>query len=226
MTDEVNHEEKENTFTPRRERHSTKKENVKQKKDPTKNEIKKEITSTVLQLLAVIIVLIGIRHFLFVPVSVDGDSMEPTLQTHNRLLLNKIGKIERFDIVVFPDPDSNSDSKTPKQFIKRVIGLPGDRIRVESDHLYVNDEIIEETYLKKEIESMEEWSTYTEDFSLESVTGQEIVPDNTYFLLGDNRGNSKDSRIFGFVPADSIMGKTNWRLWPLNEFGSINKPPK
>lgn len=222
MPDEFEQAEKEKVFVPRRKKHASNQT----KKDKTKptTRIGSEVASTVLQILAMVAVLLLVRTYLFVPVSVDGESMEPTLQSEDRLLLNKQGHIDRFDIVVFPDPteDTSRSSQAPKQFIKRVIGLPGDHVRVESDVLYINDEPIDEPYLEQKLNGLEEWDLYTQDFSLESITGQSVVPEEHYFLLGDNRGNSKDSRMFGFVPAESVMGETNWRLWPLMKFGSLN----
>lgn len=197
-------------FGPRKDTHS-------QKKKPKKS-WKHELLSMLWQIGAIFLVLLAVRHFLFVPVSVEGESMEPTLHDHNRLLLNKVGKIERFDIVVFPAPYA-----ADKQYIKRIIGIPGDTILMEEDQLYINDVLVDEIYLDNAKKGLEEWETYTSDFSLESVTGQAVVPDGSYFVLGDNRDNSKDSRVFGFISSDTVMGKTDWRLWPLKEFGRIDK---
>lgn len=205
-----NRNENEETFyPPRKEKFPSKKEK--------KQSLKKEIISTLWQIALIFFLLLGVRHFLFVPVSVEGNSMEPTLHDHNRLLLSKMGKPERFDVIVFPAPDSPD-----KQYIKRVIGLPGDSVRMEADQLFINGEKVDEYYLGHAQDDLQEWETYTNDFSLETLTGKEVVPEDSFFVMGDNRPNSKDSRVFGFVPIESIFGKTEWRLWPLKEFGRID----
>lgn len=158
-----------------------------------------------------------IQHFLFVMVSVDGQSMYPTLQHNDRLILNKVSSIERFDIVVFPAPD-----EPEKQYIKRVIGEPGDKIEYREDILYLNGEQVDEPYLDH-IEVDEYFSSYiTGNFSLQSLYGTETVPEGQYFVLGDNRLNSRDSRSFGFVNEEDITGETQVQVWPFQEFGFID----
>lgn len=177
----------------------------------------KEFLSTLLYIVVVFFVFLAIRQFLFVPVSVDGASMEPTLQHKDRLILSKVGEIDRFDIVVFPAPDDPE-----KQYIKRVIGVPGDSIRYEEDTLFINDYPVDEPYIDFIENSISDSETYTSDFSLDSVTEMETVPDEHYFLMGDNRSNSKDSRVFGFIHEDDIIGQANLRIWPLEKFGFVN----
>src|SRR5690625_3989387 len=198
-----------NKFSTRRERH------VSHKKE--EKNWKKEVFATFWQILIIFIVLFAVRQYFFVPVSVEGDSMEPTLQDRDRLLLQKFGDLEKFDIIVFPAPDSPD-----KQYIKRVIGLPGDHIEMQNDHLFINGEQVDEPYLDESRNSLEEWESFTADFELSEVTDAEVVPEGHYFVMGDNRENSKDSRSFGFIPIESVLGKTEWRLWPLDQFGRIN----
>lgn len=161
-----------------------------------------------------IILAIVIRYFLFTPIIVDGQSMVPTLHNHNRMIVNKIsykiGKPERFDIIVF--------KATPtKDYIKRVIGLPGDHIAYKDDVLYVNGKPIAEPYLQNYKAQTDGLLTY--DFTLEEVTGgRQQVPAGELFVLGDNRRYSKDSRIIGTVPMDKVIGKANVVYWPLNDF--------
>ena len=183
-----------------------------------KTSIKKEIITTLIQLVALSLIFFAIRQYLFVPVSVEGDSMEPTLSDDNRLLLSKVGKIERFDIVVFPAPD-----EPDKQFIKRVIGVPGDYLHVSENQLFINGEPVDEPYLDQSMENNATTGDFSANFTLDEYTGESQVPEGQFFLMGDNRENSKDSRMFGFVPIDTVLGKTDYRLWPLDEFGKIDE---
>lgn len=165
--------------------------------------------------LAVALVLaLLIRHFLFTPIIVDGISMMPTLQDGDRLIANKIGYklngVERFDIVVFKATEE-------KDYIKRIIGLPGDHIEYKDDVLYINGEVYSEPYLdekKKEVTD----GPHTYDFDIKTLasTTSEVVPEGYYFVLGDNRRNSEDSRLIGFVSAADIIGKANVVFWPLD----------
>ncbi|WP_035053027.1 signal peptidase I [Carnobacterium pleistocenium] len=202
----------ERSFEPRKSRHSSSSQKRKENKS-----LGSEILSTLLYCVVALIIFFLIRNFLFAPVSVDGESMVPTLEDQDRLILNKINNIERFDIVVFPAPD-----EPEKQYIKRIIGLPGDSIRYQDDTLYINEEPVEEDYLQSSIEEMAIGGNFTEDFSLASKTGVETVPEGKYFVMGDNRQNSKDSRIFGFVDAATVSGTASLRIWPLREIGSID----
>lgn len=180
----------------------------------------REILDMVLYVVVLIVIFTLIRQFLFVPVSVDGPSMLPTLEHGDRLILTKVGDVTRFDVVVFPAPDEEEN-----QYIKRVIGVPGDSIEYIDDNLYINDQLIEEPYVDEMANSMEGYENYAMDFTLESLTDGETatVPEGQYFVMGDNRPNSKDSRIFGFIDADNVIGVTDFRFWPLEDFGTFNK---
>lgn len=154
-----------------------------------------------------------IRYFLFAPIVVDGQSMMPTLQNSDRLIVNKIGytinKPERFDIIVF-------HATLEKDYIKRVIGLPGDSIAYENDELYINGELVEELYLdeyQKDAYSL----PFTGDFTLEDFTGVDVVPEGHLFVLGDNRQHSKDSRHIGFISYESVVGSASVIFWPFSE---------
>lgn len=204
-------EAKKNTYEPRRDKHDPKN---KQPQSSRGN----EWLSTLLYIGAAVLVFFLIRHFVFAPVSVDGDSMVPTLHHQDRLILNKMSSIDRFDIVVFDAPDDPG-----KQYIKRVIGLPGDTVEVRDDVLYINGKAYSEDYLDPSQYHLEEWESFTEDFSLSLLTGIQEVPKDDYFVMGDNRLNSKDSRSFGFVSADELVGTTNFRIWPLGDFGKIDQ---
>ena len=129
-----------------------------------------------------------IRVFLFTPIVVDGISMEPTLQDGDKMIVNKIGytigEPKRFDIVVF-------HAEEDKDYIKRVIGLPGDEVMYQDDVLYINGEALPEPYLD-EYKQLVQSPPFTEDFTLENKIHQEVVPEDHVFVLGDNRRRSTD----------------------------------
>ena len=152
----------------------------------------------------VILAIILIRTFVITPVRVNGTSMYSTLKDGEIMILNKLdykfNDIERFDIVVVKT-DSN-------KIIKRVIGLPGESIRYVDNTLYINDKKIDESYLKDK----------TDDFDLQEL-GYDRIPDDCYFVLGDNRDNSSDSRVIGPVKKSQIEGSASLVLFPFKEAG-------
>lgn len=147
----------------------------------------------------IILVVVLIRTFLVTPVVVNGTSMTNTLQNGDTMILNKIGMkfndIKRFQIVVI---------KTDKSYlIKRVIGLPGEVISYKDGKLYINEKVIDDPYYKNN----------TEDFDPVKV------PNDYYFVMGDNRNDSMDSRIIGPVKKSDIMGTTKLIIFPLSNIG-------
>jgi signal peptidase I len=160
-----------------------------------------------------LILAIIIKKFLIEQYVVYGESMMPTIQNGNRLIVNKIGyeisSPERFDLIVF--------KATPEEdYIKRVIGLPGDRIVYKDDQLYINNKKVDEPYLQ-EFKRFTANRTLTGDFTLEEITGREKVPEGKIFVLGDNRLHSIDSRHIGFVDMKDIVGEANIRYWPVDK---------
>ena len=158
-----------------------------------------------------------IRYFLFAPIVVDGRSMNPTLQDQDRMIVNKISyKItepKRFDIIVFHAPEN-------KDYIKRIIGLPGDTIEYKDDTLYVNGVAYEEPYLEEfKQENLD--GPLTESFTLEEKIGQAKVPEGELFVMGDNRRNSKDSRHIGTIRMEVVFGKSSMFYWPLEDIGFV-----
>lgn len=158
-----------------------------------------------------------IRVFLFTPIVVDGVSMMPTLSDGDRMIVNKIGytvgKPDRFDIIVFHAPEQ-------KDYIKRIIGLPGDEVKYENDMLYVNGELLEEPYLDEYKAEVVE-GTLTEDFTLDSKIDSQVVPEGYLFVMGDNRRMSKDSRHIGVIAIDEVIGSTSFVFWPFKEIGFV-----
>lgn len=160
-----------------------------------------------------------IRFFLFTPIVVDGLSMMPTLQDGDRMIVNKlnykISSPDRFDVVVFHAPEN-------RDYIKRVIGLPGDEISYIDDQLYVNNDPVAEPYLQGYKEQLD-GGMLTDDFTLDELIGKTTVPDGELFVMGDNRRFSKDSRHIGTIPMEEVVGDTKWVFWPLQEIRFVEK---
>jgi signal peptidase I len=185
-----------------------------------------------------VVLALGIRSFVAEARYIPSGSMLPTLQINDRLIIDKVSyrfqDPQRGDIVVFMPPDKASDcfgsvspqtdlvapsatdttqQRNPKlrdAFIKRVIGLPKDKVEVKGGQVYVNDQLLREKYI-------EEPPAYQ--------FGPVTVPENSYFVMGDNRNNSCDSHYWGSVPRDNIIGKAIVRFWPLNHVGELDQSP-
>ncbi|MDC3414155.1 signal peptidase I [Aquibacillus sp. 3ASR75-11] len=160
-----------------------------------------------------------VRMFLFTPIVVDGPSMQPTLHDGDRLIVNKfsylIGEPDRFDIVVF-------NATLEEDYIKRVIGLPGDQVEVKDDKLYINGKQIDEPFLNDTLNKLGENQRYTNNFTIEDIpNGKSEVPEDSVLVLGDNRSNSTDSRMLGFISYDRLVGKASFQYWPLDRIQLI-----
>ena len=155
----------------------------------------------------IIILVVLIRTFIVTPAQVDGSSMKPTLNDNNLVILNKLdyrlNDIKRFDVVVV-------DIKTEK-IIKRVIGLPGDTVSYKNKTLYINGKKVEENFTH---------TNDTRDFKL-GDSGYQKIPGDKYFVVGDNRNNSMDSRIIGLVDKEQILGSVSFRFFPFNKIGKV-----
>ena len=147
----------------------------------------------------IIVLVVLIRTFIITPVRVQGSSMKSTLNNGDILLLYKLGKYNRYDIVVLKEAIDN------ETIIKRIIGMPGEIIEIVDDVIYINGQAIEDRY------------AYGKTGNYEKI----VLANDEYFLLGDNRVVSKDSRIFGPVKKSNIKGKTIVRLFPFNKIGTI-----
>lgn len=145
--------------------------------------------------------------FLYQPVRVEGTSMLPRLEDHDRLFINKfvyhITSIDRGDVVVFHYPRDPE-----KSYIKRVIALPGDRLRIDHGQVWVNGKALAEKYVPP---------IYRDTRSYAST----IIPDDSYFVMGDHRSISSDSREFGVVERDLIYGKAVFVYWPAKDVGEV-----
>jgi signal peptidase I len=159
-----------------------------------------------------ILIAVVLIVFIYQPVKVEGTSMEPGLTDNERIFINKftyklnLGDVKRGDTVVFWYPRD-----TTKSYIKRVVGLPGDRIRISRGQVYVNGVALTEEYVAQRYRDSSTW----ED-------GREVtVPTGEYFVLGDHRNSSSDSRAWGFVPRPNIYGKAVFVYWPLDKMGRV-----
>lgn len=157
----------------------------------------KEIIPYILIITAVLI----IRGFFYTPIRVVGDSMETTLSDKEIMILDKISpklnEYKRFDIVVIRHQNS--------YLIKRIVGLPGEKIKYIDNQLYVNDKKVNDPYINNFATELKEIE----------------IPDNKYFVLGDNRGYSKDSRIIGLIDKREMLGKTSLVIFPIKRIGTV-----
>jgi len=175
---------------------------------------KSELFEWVKAIAFALVVTFVVKQFLFTPVLVKGASMMPTLEDQDRVIVNKIGpkfkSYDRFDIVVV---EMNEETN----YIKRIIGLPGDKIEYKDDQLYINGEKYNEPYLDQYKNKLKDTGTLTYDFTLDQNLGETTVPEGHYFVLGDNRRISNDSRNpeVGFIPEEKIMGTTSIICWPM-----------
>lgn len=182
----------------------------------------REIFSTIVMIAVIFIVIKGFYAFVMEPFIVDGRSMEYTLHDGERMFMVKVTDIERFDVVIFPAPGNEvNDEGQPNLYVKRVIGVPGDSIAYQNDQLILNGQPMSEPYLD-ELGSQFN-GLFTRDFNMEDITGETVVPEGHYFVMGDNRRNSLDSRDFGFVDIDAVIGEANYVHWPLRNIRTLNQ---
>ncbi|MDQ6877850.1 MAG: signal peptidase I [Candidatus Dormibacteraeota bacterium] len=170
--------------------------------------------SSLLRELVEVVVLAVILYFgisfAIQAVHVEGLSMFATLDDNDYLIANKIDyrlhAPQRGDIIILRPPTDNS-----KDFIKRIIALPGERILISQGYVYINGHKLDEPYLPEQWTQLDNWG---------GPDGA-VVPANNYFVMGDNRNRSQDSRTFGFITRDRIDGRAWFRIWPFTHFGGI-----
>lgn len=163
------------------------------------NEKMRKNLKELLPYIIILLIILFVRTFIATPIKVNGNSMYQTLNGKEFMILNKLGKIDRYDIVVLDTKDD--------ELIKRVYGLPREKIAIENGTIYINDKKIEDKY------------AYGNTSSYEAIT----LKDDEYFVLGDNRVVSLDSRIIGPVKRKDIKGTTNFILYPFNRFGKVGQ---
>ena len=169
------------------------------------------IWSWIWSFIVAFIIVGGVYFFLGRPFTVSGASMYPTLHNGDRMVLSKVGDIHRFDVVILKAPDENVE------YIKRVIGMPGDTVEMKSGVLYINGKKVDQPFINTE--ALAKQTVFIDDFTLESLNGESKVPEGKYFVLGDNRGVSKDSRMIGFIDRSAIEGKAVFTIWPFGRIG-------
>ena len=150
-----------------------------------------------------------IKTFLLQAFYIPSLSMDPTLKINDRVLVNKLSydlhDVHRGDIVVFESPPDEGSST--KDLIKRVIGLPGERVESRDGRIYIDGQVLDEPYLQDHVQTG----------AMDAVT----VPVDHYWVMGDNRGNSRDSRFFGAIPESLIIGRAFIRVWPVTNLGLL-----
>lgn len=179
----------------------------------------RRLASFFLDILQVIVFAVAIFLFVYLlimqPHKIKGDSMQPNFPDGEYLLTDKVSyrfnEPDRGDIIVFEPPNSTGD-----EFIKRIIALPGETVSLKQGSVYVNDQKLNEPYITREM------LTYQGVFLGD---GEEVtVPVSHYFVLGDNRPHSSDSRAWGFVDEDKVTGRAWVIYWPINKAGTITSP--
>jgi signal peptidase I len=168
---------------------------------------------------------VGIRTLVAEARYIPSSSMEPTLQINDRLIIEKISyhlhDPKRGDVVVFNPTKALQEQNFKDAFIKRIIGLPGDTIKISNGIVYVNGGKLSEDYISQKPDNKTPCYRDGKRAGFNCELGH--VPDGQYLVFGDNRANSYDSRYWGFVPKDKLIGRAFVRFWPLNRLGMLNQ---
>src|SRR5256712_6553490 len=177
-------------------------------RSPPVHPLRTEIRVWTRDLLTAIGLALVIIVFLYQPVKVEGTSMAPLLSDQERIFINKFvyrfEPIQRGDVVVFWYPLDHS-----KSFIKRVVGLPGEAVEIRQGAVYVDGKVVPEPYVPPQYEDLSDF-------------GPKLVPPDSYFVMGDHRISSNDSRVFGPVASRFIYGRAVFAYWPVDHFGSLS----
>ena len=178
----------------------------------------KAVRDWVIVLVVALVVALGIRTYVFQQFYISGPSMETTLYQPNRVLVNKLSYrlhgVNRGDVVVFDRVTSNGESIQHDDLIKRVIGLPGEKISISKCVVYVNKVALKEPYLDVRDTELENLN----DRCRQPEMAEVVIPQKQVFVLGDNRPQSMDSRLFGPVDEDRIVGRAFVVLWPISRW--------
>lgn len=175
----------------------------------------REIMSWILPVLIGLAIAFAIKAFVFTRVRVDGPSMEPNLMNAERVLAFKPAKIKHLSVIVFDAYGEDPSAKTHTNYVKRVIGLPGDRVVSKNGYIYVNNKKINQSFI-----SQSERTSGTGNWTLASLSkqngwgnGSSVVPKGKYFVLGDHRSVSNDSRYWGYVDQKKVLGVVKVPFW-------------
>jgi signal peptidase I len=201
-------EEQDSSVLKTLEEHGNEERQALGKSGKGKKSVGREIFEWVLTFVIAIALAMVIRTFLFEPIRVDGTSMVNTLQNNEFLFVTKldylIGDPSRFDIVICKYPDRTEN------FVKRLVGLPGDTVEIKGGYLYLNGELKPEDYI---------------DNRPNYAFGPITLAEGEYFVLGDNRSNSNDSHVIGAISRDMIVGHARAVIWPLGEIRNVDTVP-
>lgn len=166
-------------------------------KEPKETSFLHDFLNFAQQLVGTVMVFFILQTYVVATAVVSGESMEPTLTDGQYLIVNKFSELERFDVVTFEPPN-----KPDVFYVKRIIGLPGDTVEYQHNQLILNGTPIEEEYIDDN-----DYDIFEDHYTLQELFDTNVVPEGHYFVVGDNRDNSMDSRSFGFVSEESIVGK-------------------
>ncbi|MFD2307647.1 signal peptidase I [Enterococcus termitis] len=199
---------------PNKKRTPRKKTRKKRKKNHRYKELSQEIGITCL-----IVVVLGVlcSQFVFALPQTIGYGMRESLNDGDRVYVNRLGKLRRFSLVYFKQPDGNGTS------IRRIIGLPQETVRYSNDELYINDRLIVERFLQRALAQAKlDNEMITEDFDSADIlkTNTGMIPKDKYLVLGDNRKYATDSRYYGVVDKQMIIGTVELRWWPFYQVRS------
>ncbi|SDB88441.1 signal peptidase I [Pelagirhabdus alkalitolerans] len=175
---------------------------------------KKEWFSWLKAILIAFVLVWILRAFVFMPIAVEGPSMLPTLRSDDHVIIEKVSyrfsDPARFDVIVF-------NATEEKDYVKRIVGLPGETVEIRDDQLFIDGESIDEPFIDEIRNNQAYGLTYTDDYIFEGV-----IPEGHYFVLGDNRQNSTDSRAIGLVEEDDIIGQAVLTYWPLRRIQIVS----
>lgn len=174
--------------------------------------IMKSLSEWVIIIAVAFLLSLVIRNYVIDTRIVPSGSMLPTIQLQDRLIVDRVfykwDSFKRGDIIVFQAPEKAMEDK---DLVKRIIGLPGEKVEIKNGKVFIDDRALNEPYIKS-----------PPDYDY----GPVIVPPDSFFMLGDNRSASKDSHVWGFLPSDKILGRVWIRYWPANSFGSLAPAPE
>lgn len=191
----------------------------KRRMDVKKESFLQDFLNFAQQFMGTLMVFFILQTYFVATAVVSGESMEPTLSDGQYLIVNKFTDLERFDVITFEPPN-----KPEVFYVKRIIGMPGDTVEYQNNQLILNGEEVYEPYINYEAD----YALFEDNYTLQELFETNVVPEGHYFVVGDNRDNSMDSRSFGFVSEEAIVGKVGKALnlpKPIGNLLGVNQEP-